>query len=211
MVIVKTWRKTPDIYPLQQIRVVDGDTLEAQIILPFDCTVVKRIRLKGWWADELTGPYSTQGMAAKLVLEQFVKTYVLWLHAPSCRLDKYGRVIGHLLVDNQIVNPTKVLGPYQLSERVHNAHKAQAKASGVGPSHALRGEGGRYIADDESKRVLGHPEAILDPATGDLPTGWDCWCGPAGTHQGLEICPLPSPKASNPGHEVDVQRPPSCI
>jgi len=131
------WKKTADIYPLHDIRVIDGDTIEARIALPFEQSVRKRIRLKGWWADECTGPYAAQGMAAKLALDQFLAFRVVWLLAPSCRMDKYGRVIGHIMVQHQIVNPVDVLGKLQLTEKVHKEHRdLLAKSAAVGPVEA---------------------------------------------------------------------------
>lgn len=198
MITKTTWRKTPDIYPLHDIRVVDGDTLEARICLPFDQSVTKRIRLKGWWADELEGPWSSQGWAARIQLATWLAGKVVWLHSPSCRLDKYGRVIGHILVDEQIVSPKEVLGVYQLSERVHNEHRAQAtQARKAAPASPGR-QSGMTTADTQSGSLLGHPGANLNPgATGDQGI-WPCPCGPEGTHQGLETCPLPTPNALNP-------------
>jgi hypothetical protein len=121
--ITNKFRRTPDIYPLDHIRVVDGDTLEALIRLPFDQSVTKRIRLKGWWAPEPTGPYAAAGIAARLRLVDFVKDKALWLHTPSCRLDRYGRVVGHMLHGERIVSPRDVLGDFQLSESEHKRRR----------------------------------------------------------------------------------------
>jgi hypothetical protein len=127
--ITKTLRKTPDIYPLHSIRVIDGDTIEAMICLPFDTKISKRIRLKGWWADETEGIYRSNGMLAQHLLEVFCAGKALWLHAPSCRLDKYGRVIGHLMHGERIIAPREVLGSCQLTEGEHKLRRDQTAAA----------------------------------------------------------------------------------
>jgi len=161
MAIVNSFRKTPDIYPLHEIRVVDGDTLEARIALPFGQSVVKRIRLKGWWADETDGIYGLQGKVAALTLQNWLSGKAVWLHAPSCRLDKYGRVVGHLLHGSQLVNPKEVLGIYQLTEKEHNSRRAQSLAARKQGTAGLAHLGGVPIADTESKRPINDPRAIF--------------------------------------------------
>ncbi len=126
--ITKTLRRTPDIHPIKHVRVVDGDTLEASIVLPFDTLITKRIRLKGWWADELEGQYAARGREAKRRLEIWTHEKVLWLHAPSCRLDKYGRVVGHLCHDMRIISAREVLGDLQLTEAVHKERSDRLRA-----------------------------------------------------------------------------------
>lgn len=126
-------RKTPDIHPLENIRVIDGDTIEAQILLPFEQRVQKRIRLKGWWADEIGGLYNGTAVVARFRLECFIQGKALWLHAPSCRLDRYGRVVGSLMHGERIVTAQEVLGDLQLTEKDHKAHRDAEKASRATP------------------------------------------------------------------------------
>ena len=145
---VTKYRKTPDVYPLQDVRVIDGDTIEARIALPFDQFLTKRIRLKGWWADETTGPWGLAGQAAKLALEKYVQGRALWLLAQTCRLDKYGRVIGSLLHHDQIVDPRAILGPYQLTEAEHKARRdaaARVRTMGAQPAQDRCPTCQRYI------------------------------------------------------------------
>jgi hypothetical protein len=123
--IIKTLRKTADIHPLDHIRVIDGDTIEATIRLPFDTVITKRIRLKGWWADEPVGPWAQYGFRAKTRLGDFCRDKALWLHAPSCRLDRFGRVIGHLMHGERIVDPRDVLKELQLTETEHKLRRDQ--------------------------------------------------------------------------------------
>lgn len=121
--ITKEWRKTPDIYPLHDVRVIDGDTIEARIVLPFGQSVQKRIRLKGWWADEPEGIWGASGLQAKALFEVWAKEKVLWLLAAGCREDKYGRVIGHLMHKSQIVSPLEVINHHQLTEAEHKERR----------------------------------------------------------------------------------------
>lgn len=120
--ITTKWRVSPDIHPLDQVRVIDGDTIDAQILLPFQQRVQKRIRLRGWWADELEGQFAREGAMAKARLETWQAGKALWLHSPSCRLDKYGRVVGHIIHENRIVTALEILGDLQLDEATHKRH-----------------------------------------------------------------------------------------
>lgn len=117
--ITRTLRKVPDIYALLNIRAIDGDTIEASICLPFDVHITKRIRLKGWYSDEHGGPWHAQALVAQQRLQTYCNANTLWLHSPSCRMDKYGRIIGHLMHGTRFVIPKDVLGDLQLTERVH--------------------------------------------------------------------------------------------
>jgi hypothetical protein len=111
------------VYPIRDVRVIDGDALDAVIVLPFEALIQKRIRLKGWWADELDGPYSESGRRAKARLEAFVKDRPLWIACGSIRCDKYGRVLADLIDGPRLVVPKDVLGDCQLTERVHKQRR----------------------------------------------------------------------------------------
>lgn len=193
-----TYRLTPDIYPLHDVRVVDGDTLEARIALPFGQSVQKRIRLKGWWADEIEGPYGLYGRSAQVALVNWIAGKALWLHAPSCRMDKYGRVIGHLMHDQKIINPKDVLGCLQLSEKLHNAHRAHAK-----------GMAGVRTAGSQSSEPINDPRAKCFKRNSLSGHSICCECvecwpkppyRPVGPLTLCETCPkrLPSLHAANP-------------
>jgi hypothetical protein len=122
-------RKSPDIYPLTDIRVIDGDTIEARVLLPFETSIIKRVRLKGWWADELNGRWAIDGNRANQRLEGWLEGKAVWLHSPSCRLDRYGRIVGHLMHGEQIITGDVVLKELQLSESVHKARSDTNKAA----------------------------------------------------------------------------------
>lgn len=120
--IKKELTKVQELYALHEVRVVDGDTIEAKILLPFKQSVQRRIRLKGWWADELTGVHSHAGILAKMRLEIFLKEKVIWLFSPGHREDKYGRIVACLVWERRIITALEVLGELQLTETVHKAH-----------------------------------------------------------------------------------------
>jgi endonuclease YncB( thermonuclease family) len=157
--IKREFRRTPDLYPLTQVRVVDGDTIEACIILAFGCSTTRRIRLKGWWADEPQGEYRSAGLDACLKLERWVEGKVLWLHSPSCRLDRYGRVIGHLVLDEKLVDPREVLGEHQLTEAEHKRRRDRMAKAAQQAKAWPEQPGGIRTADTQSKSLLGHPRA----------------------------------------------------
>lgn len=123
--ITRTIRKEPGMFPLHDVRVIDGDTIEATIILPFGQTLRARVRLKGWWADEPTGLYAASGQAAFQRLTSFCRDKVLWLLSPGERRDRYGRIVGLLVHQEQIVSPWDVLGKLQLTEATHKLHRDQ--------------------------------------------------------------------------------------
>lgn len=186
--ITKILKTTPDLYPICNIRVIDGDTLEAEVVLPFNTRVQKRIRLKGWWADELDGPYRSAGLTAKYLVEIFITGKVLWLWSSSCRLDKYGRVIGALVHNGRLVLPSDVLGTHALTEKEHKLRSDQAKASRAQARAWPNDQGSMTTAEAKSKRPTNDPSSIY-------------WCHNCQIeHHGLECCArLPVAKAKNPG------------
>jgi hypothetical protein len=109
----------PAFYKIENVRCIDGDAIEADILLPFGLRVRKRIRLSGFWAPELTGRLAAQGRAAKRCLELFVEFRELWIKSPSDRLDRYGRLISQLWTKTAPVNPNEVLGRLALTPEEH--------------------------------------------------------------------------------------------
>ena len=87
------------IYKICVTRVVDGDTIDAEIDLGFDIKIFKRIRLHGIDAPETRTRDKAEkaaGFKAKAYLEGVVKdnNNILYLH--SMDKGKYGRCIGIL-------------------------------------------------------------------------------------------------------------------
>lgn len=156
--ITRTLKKEKDYYPLHDLRVIDGDTIQARIVLPFEQSITMRIRLQGWYADELTGIHWQRGMQAKLNLQVFTAGRGFWLSCPGQRKDKYGRVIGHLVHGHELVDPKDVLGTLQLSEAEHRLRKDAAKTSQKGPRSVFANEDGATQPNGALMPPYPHPE-----------------------------------------------------
>jgi micrococcal nuclease len=99
--------KDPYIYRIRSIhKVVDGDTIDADIDLGFDISLTKRIRLAGVdtpesrTADEKEKKY---GLESKEWLKKKVegaKNILIKTELPDST-EKYGRIIGHLFINDQ--------------------------------------------------------------------------------------------------------------
>ena len=84
------------------IRVVDGDTIDAEIDLGFDIKVTKRIRLGGINAPESRTRNKVEkklGLAAKERLKEMLDGAANCFELESQEIGKFGRVIGRLLID----------------------------------------------------------------------------------------------------------------
>jgi micrococcal nuclease len=99
--------KDPYIYRIRSIhKVVDGDTIDADIDLGFDISLTKRIRLAGVDTPEsrTTDAYEKKlGLESKEWLKnrlQFAKDILIKTELPNST-EKYGRIIGHLFINNE--------------------------------------------------------------------------------------------------------------
>jgi micrococcal nuclease len=84
------------------IKVVDGDTIDAEIDLGFDIKVTKRIRLGGINAPESRTRNKVEkklGLAAKERLKEMMEGAANCFELESQELGKFGRVIGRLHID----------------------------------------------------------------------------------------------------------------
>ena len=84
------------------IKVVDGDTIDAEIDLGFDIKVTKRIRLGGINAPESRTRNKVEkklGIAAKERLKEILEGAANCFELESQELGKFGRVIGKLHID----------------------------------------------------------------------------------------------------------------
>ena len=89
-------------YNAKCIRVVDGDTIDAEIDLGFDVKIKKRIRLAGINARESRTRNKVEkklGLAAKERLIEMLDGAANHFELESQELGKYGRVLGRLLID----------------------------------------------------------------------------------------------------------------
>jgi len=90
-------------------KVVDGDTIDADIDLGFDISLTKRIRLAGIDTPESR---TTDAYEKKLGLEvkdwlkhrlEFAKDIIIKTELPDST-EKYGRIIGHLFINGEEVS-----------------------------------------------------------------------------------------------------------
>jgi micrococcal nuclease len=99
--------KDPYIYRIREVhKVVDGDTIDADIDLGFDISLTKRIRLAGVDTPESR---TTDAYEKKLGLEvkdwlkhrlEFAKDIIIKTELPDST-EKYGRIIGHLFINGE--------------------------------------------------------------------------------------------------------------
>ena len=99
--------KDPYIYRIKQIlKVVDGDTIDADIDLGFDISLTKRIRLAGVDTPESRTADTNEkkyGLESKEWLKHKVenaKNTLIKTELPDST-EKYGRIIGHLYINDQ--------------------------------------------------------------------------------------------------------------
>ena len=90
------------VYNAKCVRVVDGDTIDAEIDLGFDVKIKKRIRLAGINAPESRTRNLVEkklGLAAKEKLKDMMEGAANCFELESKELGKYGRVLGKLHID----------------------------------------------------------------------------------------------------------------
>ena len=99
--------KDPYIYRIKSItKVVDGDTIDANIDLGFDISLTKRIRLAGIDTPESRTRNLEEkalGLESKEWLKKALedaKDILIKTEKPDST-EKYGRIIGHLFVNDQ--------------------------------------------------------------------------------------------------------------
>jgi micrococcal nuclease len=99
--------RDPYIYRIKQIlKVVDGDTIDADIDLGFDISLSKRIRLAAVDTPESRTSDANEkkyGLESKEWLKHKVenaKNILIKTELPDST-EKYGRIIGHLFINDQ--------------------------------------------------------------------------------------------------------------
>ena len=106
----------------QVVKVVDGDTIDVEIDLGFDISIMKRVRLAGIDTPEsrTTDKYEKSlGLESKARLKQLLsdaKLIVIKTEKPNSS-EKFGRVLGWLYIDdtNISVNDTLIASGYAWS------------------------------------------------------------------------------------------------
>ena len=89
-------------YNAKCVRIVDGDTIDAEIDLGFDVKVKKRIRLAGINAPESRTRNKVEkklGLAAKERLKDILEGAANVFELQSKEVGKYGRVLGTLHIN----------------------------------------------------------------------------------------------------------------
>ena len=99
--------KDPYIYRIKQItKVIDGDTIDADIDLGFDISLSKRIRLAAVDTPESRTSDANEkkyGLESKEWLKHKIenaKNILIKTELPDST-EKYGRIIGHLFINDQ--------------------------------------------------------------------------------------------------------------
>lgn len=99
--------KDPYIYRIKQVtKVVDGDTIDADIDLGFDISLTKRIRLAGIDTPESRTADTNEkkyGLESKEWLKhrlEGAKDIIIKTELPDST-EKYGRIIGHLFINGE--------------------------------------------------------------------------------------------------------------
>ncbi len=99
--------KDPYIYRIRSIhKVVDGDTIDADIDLGFDISLTKRIRLAAVDTPESRTSDAKEkkyGLESKDWLKhrlEFAKDIIIKTELPDST-EKYGRIIGHLFINGE--------------------------------------------------------------------------------------------------------------
>jgi micrococcal nuclease len=99
--------RDPYIYRIRSVhKVVDGDTIDADIDLGFNISLTKRIRLAGIDTPEsrtTDAKEKTLGLEVKEWLKkrlEFAKDILIKTELPDST-EKYGRIIGHLFINGE--------------------------------------------------------------------------------------------------------------
>jgi endonuclease YncB( thermonuclease family) len=118
----------PPFLELADCRAIDGDSIDARVLLPLGVSTRRRIRLKGFFAPELTGAMRSQAKYAQMRLQSALDVCACYIATHAIKEDRYGRLVATLWLDGEIANPAHVLGSGQLSEEGHRADLATARA-----------------------------------------------------------------------------------
>lgn len=111
----------PPFVLLSSPRAIDGDTIEASLVLWEGVTLRRRIRLRGFFAAEPTGLTAEQGRAAQQRLQAALDRHEAHLQTTGMREDRYGRLCARLWLGGRLTDPAEILGPHQMTEAAHQA------------------------------------------------------------------------------------------
>lgn len=111
----------PEFLALCDCRAIDGDSIEATILLPLGVMIRKRIRLKGFYAPEILADHPDTGIHARNCLQADLDAHVCHISCHGIREDKYGRLCATLWLDSTPADPHVVLGGMQMTKDAHQA------------------------------------------------------------------------------------------
>lgn len=100
-------------YRARILRVIDGDTVEAEIDLGFQVSLTATLRLAGIDTPEVRGPEQIEGRAATAYLELLLDKLAgpereVSVHTRRDRTGKYGRYLAELIVGTRNLNEALV-------------------------------------------------------------------------------------------------------
>lgn len=123
-----TW---PEVFELSEVRVIDGDSIEAFIDLPFGVSLKRIIRLRGFYAPELGGRSPTAAIEASKRLASALDSQKAYLHAHRLTHDNHGRIVAQLIIGYCPVDGRTILGELQMTEAEHKIDLRYARGAGV--------------------------------------------------------------------------------
>jgi micrococcal nuclease len=139
--------KDPYVYRIKSVsRVVDGDTIDADIDLGFDISLTKRIRLAGVDTPEsrtIDKAEKALGLDAKNWLKhrlEEVKGIIIRTELPDST-EKYGRIIGHLYINGEEVS----LNNQMITEGYALAYDGGTKDKDWEPLRQIRRRNGTLV------------------------------------------------------------------
>jgi micrococcal nuclease len=139
--------KDPYVYRIKSVsRVVDGDTIDADIDIGFDISLTKRIRLAGVDTPEsrtIDKAEKALGLDAKNWLKhrlEEVKDIIIRTELPDST-EKYGRIIGHLYINGEEVS----LNNQMITEGYALAYDGGTKDKDWEPLRQIRRRNGTLV------------------------------------------------------------------
>ena len=116
---LSTLRTHPEYLEIRNARAVDGDTVQADIVLPLGVTIRKRIRLKHFLAPEPHGANPAAGERARVCLQNALDVHECHIQCHGMKEDRYGRIAAVLLLNGRATHGGLVLGGLQLTPAAH--------------------------------------------------------------------------------------------
>ena len=122
-------------YQANLVKIVDGDTLDADIDLGFSVWVRKRVRLVNidtWESSTRDKEEKKKGLAAKARLKELIKENKNQFIITSHGLGKFGRVLGEIFLDDdRNVNDILIEEGHAYEYHGGNKDDARAKAQAI--------------------------------------------------------------------------------